>query len=167
MGLTLVAGAPSSAKRVAAPTSAARQFRIAGVSGCYVRGEYHYRKARSDQRWLDSMRLRIDALHHKVFWREDLQDHPKWQDAKVRLDAMEREWGMREGMVRVHQREASDVHARCVRMWDALTPDERSDMAGAWGMTDQEARPEAVGAWFMRMWDREYDVTAEAVECPF
>ena len=90
--LTLVAGAPDRPRtraRSERETTEQDDTLIWAMSSAYLMGEYAYRLARWLREWLEEERGKADRLHVKVFDRPDLAGHPKWGEAKERLDDLE------------------------------------------------------------------------------
>lgn len=166
--LTLVAGAPVRPKVVARAWETTEQddTLIWGMSSAYLMGEYAYRLARWLREWLEEERGKADRLHVKVFDRPDLAGHPKWGEAKARLDDLEQTL-LREG-ARASELEAVAAARRgsLVQMWSRLSPAAAAVIEGAW--TTGARTPEEFARWVDGAWEAERRAaTTGVLECPF
>jgi hypothetical protein len=163
MGLTLVAGAPERTKPTP-KTDAQDDTLFVALSSAFLKGEYHYRMGRHYDRERAALKPKADRLHDKVFDRPDLAGHPKWQEAKDRLDDMERTLLHGEAEQRAHERQAEQCRGQCVSLWMRSSEAGRAHIERIW--QTRAVNGETFARWLREQWEQEVG-SAGGLECPF
>lgn len=160
--LTLVAEKPKPKPKPVAGWPASNA--LEALTGAFIVGEFHFRRGRERRRWLDEVKPKADALHAKVFDRPDLAAHPKWQMAKDRLDALERDMIVADGERRTCEGRAADHRGQCLSLWLRMTDTERAVVEREW--RTGAATGEQFTRWLDGIWALDGG-TVGGLECPF
>ena len=113
---------------------------------------------------LDVVGAKADRLHAKVM-DPALQAHPKWGEAKAKLDALEREALALRGALAEARGDYAREAGTAVRAWGACSPAGRGYVAAIWG-TDADSE-RAMRAWLDTAAVRHAVQPVGALEPPF
>lgn len=160
--LTMVAGAPERKQATRATTEQDERL-VWAIAAAYMAGEHAYRLARWLREWIEDEGRRADRLHAKVF-DPALADHPKREEARERLFAMERAIFSERGRLTELDALAGRKREELRRMWTHLGNDGAGEIERMWRTGAKT--PDQFVRWVEGMWEQEYG-TVEGVECPF